>query len=304
MLFSLIPGAIMSALKNLDISKVYELRLRRNAPIVVNYDGKYMILKTNGSTGEEVVCDKIMIESVMKAATENSLYAYNYQIKQGFITARGGIRLGISGESVTSDNFMPKTIKDIYSINIRVPHEKKNCGAVAFKFMFNKETGIKNTLIVSPPGAGKTTFLRDIARQISEQTDKIYNVLIVDERFEIASVVQGEPMLDCGKFSDIVSGADKQFCFTNGIRAMRPDVIITDELISEEDMNAVIFAAASGVKVIASVHASSLTELKEKPSFSKVLGEKVFERYVVISNKNGPGTYQGIYDQNLNCIYF
>ena len=214
-----------------------------------------------------------------------------------------GIRIGIAGESVNSDNFLPKTIKDICSINIRIPHEVINCSAVAFKFIYSQGQ-IKNTLIVSPPGAGKTTYLRDIARKISEIRDKVINVLVVDERYELASCLNGTAMLNVGKFTDIVSGASKKYAFTNGVRALRPDVIITDELADEEDIEACMYAINSGVKVVASVHGDSLAQLKSKQSFNKVLNENYFERIVVLSDKNGPGFCKAIFDENLNCIYF
>ena len=297
------PIALKNCLDALDLKKVYELRLRRNKPVVVCYGGKNMLLRKNGLSGEEVLATKDMIDYIVKSATENSIYAYNYQLKQGFITAKGGIRLGIAGESVVSDAFAIKTIKDINSVNIRVPHEILGCSALAFKFVYMNEN-LKNTLIISPPGAGKTTFLRDIARQISLVKDRIFNTLIVDERFEIASVVHGEPMLDIGIFADIVSGASKEFSFTNGIRALRPDVIVTDELINEDDALAVDRAISSGVKVIASVHASSLAEVREKEFLKGALSKRCFERFIVLSGKNGPGTYEGIFDENYNCIYF
>lgn len=302
MLFDLLPHLICECLKQYSEQKIYELRLRINCPIVINYGGKNILLENERK--ESIFATREIIDYVIRKATENSIYAYNNQMKQGFITAKGGIRLGIAGQSVISDDFMPKTLKDICSVNIRVPHQVKGCSIVAFKFIYSKVYGLKNTLIISPPGAGKTTFLRDIACQISKVTDKIYNTLIVDERFEIASVVGGLPMLDVGEFSDIVSGATKKFAFENGIRALRPDVILTDELINEDDAIACENAMMSGVKVIATVHANNLRELEGKKEFKGLLDKGCFERYVVLSNKNGAGTCDGIFDENKTCIYF
>lgn len=302
MLGALLPELLLKALEKLDKNKVYEIRLRRNSPIVVNYQGRNISLLTEGFVGEKIFASNQMLQFVLARATENSLYAFNNQIKQGFITAKGGIRIGIAGESVNSDNFMPTTIKNINSINIRLPHEVKNCALTGFKFMVGS-SGIKNTLIISPPGAGKTTFLRDIARLISKQ-EIIYNCLIVDERFEICSCLNGEPMLDVGEYSDIVSGASKLFAFTSGIRAMKPDVILTDELIGEEDAEACIRAMRSGVKVIATIHANNQFEICDKKEFKNLFSGKFFERIVVLSCRKGPGTYEGIYDENMNCLYF
>ena len=301
MLKDLLPTVLNDVIGRLDYNKITEIRLRRNCPIVINYFGKNVLLKTD--YGDYYYSDKDMMEYILKRATEYSLYAFNHQIKQGFITARGGIRIGISGESVNSDNFLPKTIKDVYSMNIRIPHEVVGCANLAFKFIYNG-IDIKNTLIVSPPGAGKTTYLRDIARKLSEVENKIFNTLIVDERFEIASCVDGEPMLNVGKFTDIVSGASKLYAFTNAIRAMRPDVILTDELAGKDDVNACIEAMNSGVKVIASVHANDIYELKGKENFGKLVDKGLFQRIIIISNDGGPGHCKTIYDEMQNCIYY
>ena len=303
MIYRLLPQEINNTLINYDMQKIQEIRLRRNAPVVINYQGKNCVLKRM-SGGEPVFVTKEMIEYVLKRATENSLYAYNNQIKQGFITARGGIRLGIAGESVNSDKFMPTTIKNINSINIRVPHEVKDCSAFVFNYIYSKDYGIKNSLIISPPGAGKTTYLRDIARKISGIEDKVFNTLLVDERFELASTLDGEPMLDVGTYTDIVSGASKEFAFSNGIRVLRPDIIITDELMSEADVDACINAVNSGVKVIASIHANSISELKERQGINKILTARCFERYFLLSNKNKVGECISVYDENHKCIYF
>lgn len=302
MLFDLFPEALFRELEKLDMLKIQEIRLRLNKPIVVNFGGKNIFLETS-LTKEKIVATKQTIEHVLCRATENSVYAYNSQIKQGFITAKGGIRLGIAGESVVSDSYLPKTLKDICSINVRVPHEVKGCSAVAFRFMFC-ENCLKSTLIISPPGAGKTTFLRDIACQISKVCQQNCSVLIVDERFEIASVVDGLPMLDVGDFSDIVSGATKKFAFENGIRALRPNVIITDELACKEDADACKNAIMSGVKVVASIHGSSLVDISSKSDFKEMVGSRCFERYVVLSGRNGAGTIESIFDENGTCIYF
>lgn len=304
MLEKLLPIIIVKALENYNVNELCEIRLRRNAPVVISIRGKNIRLTKDGTlSGEKVYVTNEMLEYVLRTATENSLYAYNNQIKQGFITAVGGIRLGIAGESVNSDYFMPTTIKNINSINIRVPHEVNGCSMVAFKFIYSKEVGIKNTLIISPPGAGKTTLLRDISKQLSS-LQEIYNTLLVDERFEIASTQNGKPLLNVGEYTDIVSGATKMFAFTNGIRSLRPDVIITDELMGQEDTSACIRAIRSGVKVIASVHADGVQCLRERQEFRELLSGKFFDRYIVLSNKRGVGTYEGIYDENLKCIFY
>lgn len=301
MIKNILPEIILNCLRNYNIQDIYEMRLRTGSPIVINYKGRNISLLSE--VGSKIYVTKEIIEYVLKQATECSIYAFNNQIKQGFITTKGGVRLGISGESVNSDNFMPTTIKNINSINIRVPHEIVGCSNSIFKYVYIKDVGVKNTLIISPPGAGKTTLLRDIARNLSS-VEKIYNCLIVDERFELASVVNGEKMLDVGYYSDIVSGATKMFAFTNAIRAMRPDVIITDELMGVDDVLACERAVCSGVKIIASVHAENHRDLLNKEEFKDLTKNKIFERYVILNGKDKPGKIDAILDENFNCLYF
>ena len=297
----ILPDMLMKIIEKYNFKEIYEIRLRRNAPIVINFKGKNMAL--TGKSEQMPYVTGAVLEYVLKRATEFSLYAYNNQLKQGFITTNGGLRLGIAGESVNSDNFMPTTIKNITSINIRVPHEVVGCADVAFKYIYNKEIGVKNTLIISPPGAGKTTLLRDIARKLSN-LDVVLNSLLVDERFELAAVCNGEAQMDVGAYSDIVSGATKMFAFTNGIRALKPDVIITDELLGEEDVKACKNAINSGVKVIASVHANDHRSLLNKTEFKDLGINGLFERFIILSNKNGPGSISAILDENLKALYF
>ncbi len=299
MLVSLLPQNLVNALDKLDYSKLQEIRLRRNAPVVVCYDGKNQLLL---SDQEKIFVSTATIEYVLRKATENSLYAYTSEIKRGFITAKGGIRLGLAGESVGADSFMPSTIKNIHSINIRIPHQVKNCSSKVFKFIY-QNSSLKNTLVVSPPGAGKTTLLRDIARKLSEEGPR-YNVLLVDERHELAACENGQATLDVGEYTDVITGAGKKYAFTSGIRALRPDVIITDELMDKEDAEACKTAMRSGVKVLASIHANNHIDLLDKDDFKELLNGQYFERIVVLSNKQGVGTIEAIYDEKLKCVYF
>ncbi|MBR2969640.1 MAG: Flp pilus assembly complex ATPase component TadA, partial [Clostridia bacterium] len=185
-------------------------------------------------------------------------------------------------------------------VNIRIPHMIKNCSLLAYEYIYNNN--IKNTLIISAPGAGKTTFLRDIVYQFYKHNIS-NNVLIVDERSEISSVVDGVPALDMGGFCDIYTNCSKEFGFKNGIRSMSPNVIITDEIDIDRDMKIIIDAINSGVSVIATIHALDMNQLKKKREFDYLIDNKIFDRYIVLTNDEGPGTLTSIYDEKLNCIY-
>ena len=294
-----LPIVIGQAISKLNYSKLKEIRFRVGYPIVVDYGGVYY-LGSNGITDDiskSIMCEKSMIDYVVTNACENSIYAYNDEIKQGYITYIGGIRIGLAGTCV-GDNEEIKTMKNLSSINIRLPHEVKNCSLNVIEFITQPQ--IFNTLILSPPGAGKTTMLRDIAFQISQRNCK--NVLIVDERNEIANVVNGIPQYKLGIFCDIITNCSKQFGLENGIRSLRPDVVLTDEIANAKDIEAIRYAQGCGVKVISTTHCDNLNNLQTKKDFFEIIDKKIFERYVVLSTRNGVGTIEGIFDKNFKCM--
>ena len=147
---------------------------------------------------------------------------------------------------------------------------------------------------------GKTTYLRDIAYQLSKRLDLI-NILIVDEREEIANVYDGKEIFKLQN-CDIYSGTTKKFAFNNGIRSMKPDVIITDEINIDKDIEDIENVLTSGVKVFASIHASSTEELRNKDGFKNIISKGLFERYVVLTKENGIGSIAGIYNQNFKLL--
>ena len=273
-----------------NFAGIYEFRIRSGMPILINYLGEYIILRNLKS--ELMIADKKLVEYILARATDLSLYKYNNQIKNGFISVSGGVRIGISGEVVLGEDGIIKTLKNYSGLVIRVPHQIKGCSQKIMPYILD-ESGLKNTLIISPPGCGKTTLLRDVAREISHQ-DRVYNILIVDERYELAASENGVNTLDVGFMTDVLSGTSKEFGFYDGIRALRPDVIITDELATKNDVNAVKYAKNSGVKVVASVHGSSHLDIKQKTYFCSAIVERTFDRYVVLSDRNGVGTIEYI----------
>ena len=188
-------------------------------------------------------------------------------------------------------------MKDFSSINLRFPHEVRNCSLNALNYL--TENGqVLNTLIVSSPCGGKTTFIRDICYQLGQKNFPL-NVLILDERNEISASIKGVPTMNIGKFSDVLLYSNKKIGFENGIRSMSPNLIVADEIGNREDIESLIYASNSGVNIIASAHAKDIIELKEKYLFNEILNKKIFKRFVVLSQKNGAGTIEGIFDDNF-----
>ena len=303
-LAQLLPIVMVQAIDGrLDKEKLYEMRFRINKPVSVNYGGKYYFLGAEGLSEKhsKAFCATYdVLKYIADKATERSMYAVTSQLASGFITVRGGLRLGIAGQ-IVSDGQSIRTIKNISSLNIRVPHEVKFCSQIAANYIFGSGRNVHNALIVSPPGGGKTTFLRDLAF-IAGLKMPLSNILIADERNEIAACHEGQPQLDVGLCADIYTDCTKKFAFESGIRGMRPDIIITDEIATREDADALLYAMSCGVKVVASVHARDCRELDDKDGWSKLIKSRLITRYICISDRNGPGTYEGVFDEGMTSI--
>lgn len=296
MLGKILPDKIWLIIKDkVNLKAVNEIRFRADKPILISMGGKSYFLSEKGissSLSEALYSSKIVIEDIIFRASECSIYSVNEQIKRGYIITENGLRIGIGG-NVVEENGQVKTMANFNSINIRIPHIVKNCSLSAFPNIVHDGI-IENTLIISPPGCGKTTFLRDFVMQLSER-NLLYNVLLLDERGELDTNLSAN-------FFDKIAFSSKKMGFENGIRALSPDLIVTDEVGQEEDVDAILYASTCGVKILASTHADSMETFLKKDLFQKLIKEKVFKRYVLLSKRNGPGTYEGIYNENFSRL--
>lgn len=304
-LSSLFTYPIKAIMENpiIDINYLQEIRLRADKPLTVIYKGKESFVRFDGSFCNELedcmTCDENLIKDMIQIFSSHSLYAYEEEIRQGFLTIEGGHRVGICGK-VILDGEKVKTINYISSINIRIAHQIKGCANNAMKYIY-KNDSICNTLIVSPPGAGKTTLLRDIIRQISNGTEVYHgvNVGVVDERSEIAACYRGIPQNDVGIRTDVLDCCPKNQGMLMLLRSMCPKVMAVDEIGNEKDYDALMAALHCGCKLIATVHGSSYEELLKKPRLKEFINNGFFQRFIVLKSKE---IYE-IMDNNGNVFY-
>ena len=231
------------------------------------------------------------LKNMMQKISNYSLYAYEEDIRQGFITIKGGHRIGIAGECVM-DGGKIKTIRNISSLNIRICREIKGCSKKVMKYIYDGNK-VYNTLIISPPKCGKTTILRDIARNISSCKKKL---AIIDERSEIASSYLGVPQMDVGIRADVLDNCLKSEGMIMAIRSLSPEVIICDEIGTNKDIDALQIAFNSGVNIIVTLHGSSIDDFLKRNVFKELIENNIVQRVIVLGNSKGVGTVENIYD--------
>ena len=300
MLQNILPEELSNIIKyKISYKELTEIRIRINKPIVIFIKGQPYYISESGlscNINSAIFASKQLIEDIVYKASDFSIYAVNEQIKNGYLMLENGIRIGLCGNFVI-ENKEIRTITNWSSLNIRIPHQIKNCSLCAFDDIVN-EHGVFNTLVISPPGAGKTTFLRDFLLQLSNR-NYCLNVCVIDERGEISGGENSK--LDIGNFCDVVSNCPKNIGILQCIRAMNPNLIVTDEIGEEQDFDCLIDAMNKGVNVIATIHASNIEQLKQKKFFHKLPAD-YFQRYILFSNREGPGTFEGVYNNKFSKI--
>ena len=283
--------------ERMDFSELQEIRLRIGQPVTVLYQNEELILPTMYS--EKKRLGKQEMKETIEHISNYSLYAY----EQGFITIEGGHRVGMAGQVIMEGGKI-KNMKYISSINIRVSHEVLDCANKIFPYItYNKQ--MYHTLIISPPRCGKTTLLRDVIRQISDGNRWIKGctVGVVDERSELGGCYLGVIQNNLGMRTDILDRCPKADGMIMLIRSMAPQVVAVDEIGAKEDVHAIEYAMHCGCKMLATAHGDSMEEICKKPIFEKLIREKRFERYVILSNRYRLGGIEAVYDENGDLIY-
>jgi stage III sporulation protein AA len=261
-----------------DLSSIEEIRLRAGQPMgIVRASEEVQV-------GGYVV-DEALLHAVLEIATQGSAHTVADSMRRGYVTAPGGHRIGLGGTAVM-ENGEVKTIRDISSLTIR---SARSLPGISRPLLPKLRTGgvLCDTIIISPPGLGKTTLLRDIIREIS---DGGLRVSLADERGEIAAMYKSRPQLDVGRRTDVLDGCPKAAAVMMMLRAHAPQVVAVDEITAAEDVAAIRSAAHCGVTLLATAHGESADDLKTRRVYSGL--DELFERVVTIRMKNGRREYE------------
>ena len=285
---NILPTGLRRCIEWSRYEKVEEIRLRVGRNVILHMGDR-----------EQHILDYVVsasdLQETMEYITNFSIYAYESEIKEGFITIKGGHRVGLAGKVIYQEGKIT-TISPISSINIRVSHQIIGCGDKVMKYIIDNGTYL-NTLIISPPGHGKTTMLRDIVRQLSD-VHKM-KISVIDERSEIASCYKGIPQNDIGQRSDVYDCCYKREGIMLMIRAMSPQVVAVDELGRDEDIRAILEASRCGCKILATVHGEGADNFVVGQDRDANMRD-IFDRYVVI-NKDMDRSVE-VYDRHLRRL--
>ncbi len=278
---------------NINENTIEEIRIRVDRPVILKYpEGKEDIL-------DQVVTQNEIL-NILQSLCNNSIYSYQSQICDGYITLQGGHRVGITGNVAMKDGKITN-VNYVSSLNFRIAREIIGASDEILKEVItrinsqnnlknsNSDTSnleINNTLIVSKPGCGKTTVLRDLVRNIS---NKGFTVSLIDERGEIASMYKGIPQNDIGLRTDVMDNVTKSLGMKIAVRTMAPQVIVADEIGTEGDFEAINYGICSGVKGIFTAHGSDISELRQNETLNKLYEEKLFKRIIFLENRGKMG---------------
>ena len=275
-----------------------EIRLRTGRPLAIVERGREVFLTGDGARTREAGAawrvTALELRETMEFVGEYSLYAYEDELRQGYLTIRGGHRVGVAGRTVL-DGDKVKSVRYISCVNVRLSHEVPGCADPVLPYLWGDE-GLLHTLIISPPRCGKTTLLRDMVRQISDgsRARRGYTVGVVDERSEICGCFMGIPENDVGIRTDVMDACPKAEGMMMLVRSMAPEVIAVDEIGRYEDIDAIETVLYSGCRLIATVHGSDLADIQSKPLFQRLMAEQVFERYIILGNSFQTGKVKEI----------
>lgn len=276
-----IQELIENNIRNEEIEALEEIRIRNNLPIILKIGQADKILDYRTSTEN--------INYIFQKICENSIYSYQKQISNGFITIKGGHRVGIVGTAVIDNSDKIINFNYISGLNFRISRQIIGCSNEIIREIYNSNGDVYNTLIISPPGMGKTTLLRDIIRNISNGIPNKFNginVAVIDERGEISATYKGIMQNDLGIRTDVINDIPKYIGMKMAIRSMAPKVIVADEIGNRKDSDSIKYAMCCGVKGIFTAHGKNIEDIKKNPELLNLLEDKVFEKIISITSRN------------------
>lgn len=289
-----------------DFAKLQEIRIRVGNPFLVVYEGKEHFITESGEMtqdGKEAfVVSQKEVRETMEYISNYSMYAFEEELRRGYITIRGGHRVGVAGKMIWERDGV-RNMKHITFINIRMAHQILGCADDVLPYL-RQGNSICHTLLISPPRCGKTTLLRDLIRQFSNG-GKGYagmTVGVVDERSEIGACYRGKPQNNLGIRTDILDGCPKVEGMMMLVRSMAPDIIAIDEVGSGKDVEAMEYVMSCGIKLLATVHGNSIDDIQNKPLLGKLVREKVFERYILLA-AGKIGKIQAVFDERGSLLW-
>ena len=251
--------------------------------------GKNCVIQKNGTLIDtNVMTSSQELRKIVDSMCRGSIYAMQTSLVSGFITLTGGHRVGVCGKTIT-ENGRITHMTDISALCIRISREVRGAADGVMEYL-HCNGKMYNTLIISPPGCGKTTVLRDVARQLGN----VHKVCVADERSEIAAVKSFQPSFDLGKYTVVMDAVPKAEGITMLLRTMSPEVIITDETGSAEENKAISEVINCGVKIITTAHGYSEKDVRRRSHIGQLIDEGIFERIIVLSGRNGPATLEKI----------
>ena len=288
-----------------------EIRLRKHMPVVCVFAESDLCLCSGGDTFElnqlafgRDVSDLLVMDDeewvkAVQLVTSSSLYALERELKAGFITIKGGHRVGIVGRTVYQNGQL-STQSQISSLNFRIGRDMRGISNRLMPYIVEKgRMRPRNVLLISPPGLGKTTVLRDISRSLSyglwDVGFKGCKVSVVDERSEIAACDDGVPQYDLGPRTDVLDGCDKRDGITMMVRSMSPDIVVVDEIGAKDDADAINEAVRSGVGVMATAHAKNLDDAMSRKTLGELLTDKTFDLAITLGRSLGFGTVESVH---------